>query len=469
MGDHTSPTRRLSRRGLVFGGVGVATAAALAACTQVPGGSPRLGGAGGADGTPSTRVPAPTHSVAPTTAAGPTGTPSASPAVPGVRIAGDGVTDDAPALQRLLDVAAARRAVVDLPSGARLRLRSSIAIPSNTRLRGNGATLINAVPGDEGHLLVIRGVHDVSIDGLTLDGAKDAYRRRTEQRHNILVSRARRVTIDTVHSSRAKGDGLYVGGTAAELCTGISVSRSTFEANHRQGMSLTCVSGMTVTSCRFIGTRGTAPETGVDIEPNADDSVIEDVAFFECEFSGNAGGGVQVFLRERPTRTQQAGTFVDCTFADNPESNGIALYQSRGARIVGGRVEGNGFDGIVVGTAVNARTSAADTRIQNVTIARNAASGIRAAGSFDGLDISGCLIQGNGTSAPRFFAVDADLPGGLTGVDLGLRANAFSAGYGGVRTSRECSHVTLIGNSYSGVRIPRRLLDAAATRSDLDR
>lgn len=378
-------------------------------------------------------------------------------------IHGNGVVDDAPAFQALLKRAAIARASVTLARGSTLRLESSIDVPSNTHLVGNGASLLNAAAGSRSRILSLDQVENVIIEQLVLDGRKSEYSATTEQRHNIALGGATNVVIRSVHSSNAKGDGLYIGDVLNGPSVGVIVEDSVFDLNHRQGMSITCASGVTVTGCTFSRTAGTAPSAGVDIEPNTDTDVLENLKFVSCTFSGNVGGGLQVYLRLSPKAVQQAGSFMNCTFAKNASSPGVILMRSRGANFSGGTISDNGSDGVSI-------YAASHTSIDSVTIAANGGSGVNLIGSYTDLVIEQTLFDGNGkVAAHGGWGVLSSPSAGSRGVDLRASNNTFRNMYGGIQTNSTCSHVTLSGNTFAHLTVSEQLSDDAASRSNGDR
>jgi hypothetical protein len=360
-------------------------------------------------------------------------------------IVGDGVVDDAAALQMLLSRAAAAHAGVALAPKSRLRLGTTVIVPSNTHLNGNGATVINATPDSEGQTLVLRMVENITIENLNFDGAKSMFAAATEQRHNLVLSGARNVTLNALSSYNAKGDGLYIGDQSSGPSVNVTLSNSSFAENLRQGMSVTCVSGLTVTACQFTATAGTAPGAGVDIEPNTDDSVIESLLFQNCTFEGNAGGGLQIDLRPLPSAVQEGGTYVSCSFINNPRSSGVILMNSRGARFSGGVMSGNAVDGMTI-------HSATDTALASIKVAQNGRSGIQTVGSYSSLAIDHTVFTGDGITQPSGgFGINSTPPAGHSGVSLRVTNCSFVAMHGGIQTNAACTEVYLNGNQYSGV------------------
>jgi len=377
-------------------------------------------------------------------------------------VVGDGSTDDTTALQALLTSAATFGVPVNL-APLSVVMVDTLAIPSGCVLNLNGATLKRTnTSGTTISMLTLTGVSRVLIKDGTLDGDKASYAATTEWRHGISILGSTNVTIRGVTSKLHKGDGVYVGLNGTTECSSIVLDRVTCDLNHRQGMSVIAVDGLSATSCWFTNTSGTAPQSGVDIEPNLTTTKCTNIEFTACTFSGNAGAGFTVSLRPAFTADQGNITLTGCRITGNTAS-GVALYESNGFQMVGGSISANTVQGIA-----HMGYAARNTKFVGVSVKSNGADGIQ----FSGSTCTDLLIDG--------CTVDSNVYGGLnissTGTIAGLRliGNWFGNSSGttqayGVITAALCTNVTLVGNTYSGNATAARVLgDAAASRVDLD-
>ncbi len=84
-------------------------------------------------------------------------------------------------------------------------------------------------------------------------------------RHCLDVENASNVTISGISCNQSGGDGLYL-----RSSTNVTVTDSIFDRNYRQGSSITGqVNHINYLRDYFTNTSGTAPQSGIDIEPNA--------------------------------------------------------------------------------------------------------------------------------------------------------------------------------------------------------
>lgn len=386
-------------------------------------------------------------------------------------VVGNGVTDDSAALNALLITAAAAGKEVLLAPGSTLRCVSQISVPSNTQWNLNGATLVNASAATNGKLVSLSGVGNVSIYNGILDGAKASFATATEQRHNIRVQNSSRVTFRDIYTINAKGDGMYVGDDAAGYSSDISLYNVLGEYNHRNGLSITAVSGFKQFGGGWRYTGGTSPQSGCDIEPNGDYIPVEKIEFHGVSFDFNDWNG---FIGQgRPsnvltiTGTPTGGTFT-ITGSTAGTTSALAYNASAATVQTAMRLLGTNYAStLVTGSAGGPYT--VTNMFANVTLTTSAA-GLTGGTSPDvvvsliasalqrqgGVRLIGCTMNGNG--------VNPDVPG-AQGHGISLRyasdyafigCEARNNGLAGVRLRELLNNLTLgvdfIGNGWEGVR-----------------
>jgi hypothetical protein len=248
---------------------------------------------------------------------------------------GDGVTDDTAAWNRMIAVLRTNGGGnVYVPRGDyiigahRIPSNVSIVLESGTILRDSGLL------GASERLMAIRPLApETLVENITIwgYGAKLVMNRSDyttgEQRHGVLIVDAHNVAIYGLESSDTGGDGFYVG-IGSEDVTLVDVRA---DNNRRQGMSI--VSGKRIKVVRPVltNTNGTAPEAGLDIEPNSPSEVLEDIRIIDPHCEGNAGCGILVFLANWNSTSNYADIVIERPFTKN---NGFsANTSSRGGGI----------------------------------------------------------------------------------------------------------------------------------------
>ena len=112
--------------------------------------------------------------------------------------------------------------------------------------------------------------------------------------------------------------------------------------NRRQGLTIGYSRNVRVYGCEFNDTAGTAPQCGIDMEPDAPGDV-HGVHIENCPTSGNHGSGIQVFKRVHDV------TIRGCTIERN-RGNGVLAVTAVDGVIADNEIRGNGLAGVLLRT-----------------------------------------------------------------------------------------------------------------------
>lgn len=206
-------------------------------------------------------------------------------------LVGDGRTDNTAALRRLLGDG---NRTIRIPAGDYLTGR--LTIPENTVLLLDPGVILR----DSGKLgpydRLINILNDnVYIRGL---GAEVVADRRSyqggEQRHGVFIFGAANVVINGLSSDGNSGDGFYIGGPAGKPARHIVLENCKADDNRRDGLSITSGRDINVVNCVFSHSRGTAPQFGVDVEPNLPRDPLDGIRLIGVRTEDNYGGGISV-------------------------------------------------------------------------------------------------------------------------------------------------------------------------------
>jgi len=359
-------------------------------------------------------------------------------------VLGDGETDDAPALQKAADAAASIGATLHLPVNSTIKLASAgLFAADGLRIDGAGSTIVNALPGASDRIISVIGQTDVVIENIVLDGDKASFAGVTQQRHGVFISNSTRVTLRSVNSSNNKGDGVYIGDSNNGRSNDIVLDRVTCDSNHRQGLSVIAVSGLVVIASTFTNSAGTHPQSGVDLEPNIDTDVLEKVAFFGCEFNGNAGSGVIATFRHAPTGRQADIRFFGCKALNNT-NQGLYIQNVSEFRWLDGTLRGNGQYGAHVLSSTGGTSR--DITISG-EVAYNQQHGIRVDSVFERLTLLNANVHHNNQAGGSYFGASI-LPVAGASTDLQVIGCTFYNQYRPIQTSSFVGRVTLSANRY---------------------
>ncbi len=239
--------------------------------------------------------------------------------------------DATAALQGAIDSGAARvivdrqvgdwivRPVILRRSNQEIVIEDGVAIRAKKgEFKGIGDRLVSIPAGISNVILRGEGKATLAMEKRDYQSAGYA---RSEWRHALSIIGARDVAVSNLMILASGGDGVYVAGNAAN----VRLDDLDCRDHHRQGISVISAVGLMVRRCRFAETRGTPPQCGLDIEPNGSRDRLEDILFEDCDFSGNALSGVQLWLTQLSSASSPVSiAFRRCRSKAN-ENYGFAI------------------------------------------------------------------------------------------------------------------------------------------------
>lgn len=121
------------------------------------------------------------------------------------------------------------------------------------------------------------------------------------------------IRISDLHVENCWGDGWYIGATVKKNHSqDVHLERISSDYARRNGLSLISARGFVCIDGRFTNTRGTAPEWGIDLEPNYRSDFLEDVTFVRPRTERNASAGIGLYLHALSgTRNPVSIRFID--------------------------------------------------------------------------------------------------------------------------------------------------------------
>jgi hypothetical protein len=203
--------------------------------------------------------------------------------------------DDTNVFQTALNYTAANGEALEIPAGN--YNISPIFFPNHSYLMvdANVTVTANSGYGTNEHMLNINA-QNVTIIGagatISVFHMRKAEYTSGEWRHCLDIENASSVNVSGISCNDSGGDGAYV-----RASTNVTIEDSIFNNNRRQGSSITGqVNHVYYLRDHFTNTNGTAPQSGIDIEPNGPGDYLLDVNIDDCYTNGNAGDGLMISL-----------------------------------------------------------------------------------------------------------------------------------------------------------------------------
>jgi hypothetical protein len=201
--------------------------------------------------------------------------------------------DDTNVFQTALNSTAASGQALEVPAGN--YNINPLSFPNNSSVFVDAGVTVTANSGYADGVRML----NISSSNVTITGAGAAtsvfHMRKAEytsgeQRHCMNVVGASNVTISGISCNDSGGDGLYLGSS-----TNVTIQDCIFNNNRRQGSSITGgVNHVYYLRDHFTNTTGTAPQSGIDIEPNDPGGFLLDVNIQDSYTDGNAGDGLMI-------------------------------------------------------------------------------------------------------------------------------------------------------------------------------
>jgi len=215
---------------------------------------------------------------------------------------GDGTTDDTWAFNKAIDQVAADGGTVYVPVGTYLiNPDVSIIMKSNVILdMVDSMRIIQVKPSSLLRYNVIR-MHKISnaqVNGGKIIGERYQHiGTEGEWGAGITLYEATNCKVIRTVITDCWGDGIVVGSqsslyNAPNASVNCVISGVQSRNNRRQGLTIGGVDSLIIDSCKFTYTNGTAPQAGIDIEP--DKNTAERVYIKNCEIAYNAKVGIEM-------------------------------------------------------------------------------------------------------------------------------------------------------------------------------
>jgi len=213
---------------------------------------------------------------------------------------GNGAMDDTAAIQAAINALPSNGGTVIVPDGTYLiDATKGINLRSNVRLSLWSNAYLKAKPNNASFAAVVKvwNASNVEILGGHIVGERNQHLGTNGLGYGISIQESNTVYVHDITVSDSWGDGVVVGTTAGwrKFSTpyGITLNRVTTTNSRRQGLTITAANQVYVVNSSFNGSNGTAPQAGIDIEPQTLGSATQ-IRIEKSGFSNNLGCGLEV-------------------------------------------------------------------------------------------------------------------------------------------------------------------------------
>lgn len=208
---------------------------------------------------------------------------------------------------------------------SKVRGRNNGITLAELTIDGNGATIVAKQGGPTNQsLLMLNFCHDITLKNITLIGS-DEISKEEGARHNLSLFDCENVKLCNIISQKAFTDGLYIRRSNHLTIEGFKAYMS-----GRQGCSVTAGADIYFHNCCFDGSYRVPPMAGLDIEPNYDKDIIDNIRIRDCRFINNSSLGLTIKLRKRSEGANCRIRVENCYFDGNGTNISVASAPKSG-------------------------------------------------------------------------------------------------------------------------------------------
>lgn len=194
--------------------------------------------------------------------------------------------------------------------------------------------------GKNDSLISIIDAENVTVRGFgaTLRMWKEDYQdpeqyEKAEWRMGIRMLGVRNVLIEGLRIESSGGDGIYIRGNGdRKWSENVTIRHVVCDDHHRQGISVISAVNLLIEDCVLSNTRGTAPQAGIDFEPNNADERLANCVVRNTRMVNNAGNQILVYLRPLDSTSEDVSIrFENCHVREGKPGETPAAAAERGA------------------------------------------------------------------------------------------------------------------------------------------
>lgn len=191
--------------------------------------------------------------------------------------------------------------VVYIPAGTyKIDANKSIIPKNGSEIKLHPKTKLTVIPTKHGSYRVfqVKNVENVKISGGSLVGDKYTHLGDTgEWGMGIEIRDSKNISISDINIDKMWGDAIYVGTNGKNSTYNINLNNISMDDNRRQGLTIISVKKLIGNNIHISNTKGVDPASGIDIEPNNKNNILQEINFENLYTFNNAGTGFIVSLK----------------------------------------------------------------------------------------------------------------------------------------------------------------------------
>ncbi|GLQ89884.1 right-handed parallel beta-helix repeat-containing protein [Dyella flagellata] len=261
---------------------------------------------------------------------------------------GDGNHDDTDAIQDAINALPGGGTVIVPPGNYIIDAMRAVQLRSNMLLQLDPNATLTAIPNNSprSHVIKVWSANNVRITGGRIVGERNNHSGvGGEWGYGLNIQASNHVHVSNMHISECWGDGIWIGAIGPNgnpvVSKDVTIDNVISTNNRRQGLSIGPVDGVVIMNSTFSNSNGTKPESGIDIEPQAQ-GLARNITIDHCIISGNHGTGMEIHYNVSNV------TVKNCTFRDNVGYGLLTVDAPSQITIIDNVMTGNGLVGLVI-------------------------------------------------------------------------------------------------------------------------
>ena len=149
---------------------------------------------------------------------------------------------------------------------------------------------------------------------------------KAEWRHALSIKSSSNIVVDGLNLVDSGGDGIYLGKSMHGVTNkNVTIRSVVCDGNNRQGISVITAENLLIENTILRNTWGTAPQAGIDFEPNQDDEKLANCVMRNCVCENNAGAGIDMYLPNLKRKSGDISIVLDNVVSRNNARASVAL------------------------------------------------------------------------------------------------------------------------------------------------
>ena len=149
---------------------------------------------------------------------------------------------------------------------------------------------------------------------------------KAEWRHALNIKSSTNIVVDGLNMVDSGGDGIYLGTSIRGVTNkNVTIRNVVCDGNNRQGISVITAEHLLIENTILRNTWGTAPQAGIDFEPNLDDEKLANCVMRNCVCENNAGAGIDMYIPNLKRKSGDVSIVLDNVVSRNNGRSSVAL------------------------------------------------------------------------------------------------------------------------------------------------